>query len=41
MAFLMAQVVGRKFSASIGFDDDDAARQAARIVKQAATARRR
>jgi len=41
IAFLMAQVVGRRFSASIGFDDDAAATQAARIIKQAAKPPRR
>jgi len=41
IAFLMAQVVGRRFSASIGFDDDAEATQAARIIKQAATPPRR
>jgi hypothetical protein len=41
IAFLMAQVVGRRFSASIGFDDDGAATQAGRIIKQAAKPPRR
>jgi hypothetical protein len=41
IAFLIAQVVGRRFSAAIGFDDDAAAGQAVRLVKQAATPPRR
>ncbi len=40
IAFLIAQVVGRRFSASIGFDDDAAATQAARIIKQAGAPKR-
>jgi len=39
IAFLMAQVVGRRFSAAIGFDDENAADQAVRIVKQSAAPR--
>ena len=41
IAFLMAQVVGRRFSAAIGFDDEAGAKEGARIVKQAATPARR
>ena len=41
IAFLVAQVVGRKFSASIGFADENAAAQATRIVKQVSAAPRR
>jgi len=36
VAFLMAQVLGRKFTAAIGFDDESAATNGARIIKQAA-----
>jgi predicted amino acid-binding ACT domain protein len=39
IAFLVAQVVGRRFSAAVGFDDENAAGQAVRIIKQAAAAR--
>ena len=35
VAFLVAQVLGRKFSATIGFDDENGANQAVRIIKQA------
>ena len=38
IAFLMAQVVGRKFSAAFGFADEAAATAAARVIKQAAAA---
>ena len=41
IAFVMAQVIGRRFSAAIGFDDESAAGAAMRIVKQAATPPRR
>jgi hypothetical protein len=41
IAFLMAQVIGRKFSASIGFDDDDGATRATRIIKQTTARARR
>jgi len=41
IAFLVAQVIGRRFSAAIGFDDENGAAQGARIVKQAATPPRR
>lgn len=41
IAFLMAQVVGRKFSAAIGFDEEGAATQAVRIIKQATMPRKR
>src|SRR5436309_3847842 len=36
VAFLVAQVLGRKFSAMVGFDDEAGANQAVRIIKQAA-----
>lgn len=36
IAFLMAQVIGRKFSAAIGFDDAEGAGRAVGIVKAAA-----
>jgi hypothetical protein len=36
VAFVMAQVIGRKFTAAIGFDDDTAATNGTRIIKQAA-----
>ena len=36
LAFVMAQVVGRRFTAAIGFDDESAATNAARVIKQAA-----
>jgi hypothetical protein len=36
IAFLMAQVVGRRFSAAIGFDDEDAATRAVGVGKSAA-----
>ena len=35
IAFLMAQVIGRRYSAALGFADEAAATAAARIVKQA------
>jgi hypothetical protein len=37
IAFLMAQVIGRRFTAAIGFADAAAADAAVRVVKQAAT----
>jgi len=37
VAFVMAQVIGRKFTAAIGFDDDAAATNGTRIIKQATT----
>ena len=37
IAFLIAQVVGRKFAAAIGFADESAAAAAARVIKQAAS----
>jgi hypothetical protein len=40
IAFLMAQVVGRKFAAVIGFETDDDARKAAPLIKKAATGTR-
>jgi hypothetical protein len=39
IAFLIAQVVGRKFAAAIGFADESAAATAARVIKQAASAK--
>jgi hypothetical protein len=36
IAFLMAQVIGRRFSAAIGFPDAAAADAAVRVIKQAA-----
>jgi len=36
LAFVMAQVLGRRFTAAIGFDDESAATNAARVIKQAA-----
>jgi hypothetical protein len=39
IAFLIAQVVGRKFVAAIGFADESAAATAARVIKQAASAK--
>jgi hypothetical protein len=41
MNFLMASVVGRRYSAVIGFDDDADAGRAAAIIKKAARAKRR
>src|SRR5689334_16800360 len=38
IAFLMAQVIGRRFSAAVGFADEAAATAAARVIKQAAAA---
>jgi len=35
VAFVMAQVIGRKFTAAIGFDDEAAATNGSRIIKQA------
>ena len=39
IAFLVAQVVGRKFAAAVGFADESDATTAARVVKQAASAK--
>jgi hypothetical protein len=36
IAFLVAQVVGKHFSAVVGFADDEAADQAIRLIKKAA-----
>ena len=36
VAFLVAQVLGRRFSATLGFDDEHGADQAVRIIRQAA-----
>jgi len=35
IAFLMAQVIGRKFAAVIGFETDDDAKKAAPLIKKA------
>ena len=35
IAFLMAQVIGRKFAAAIGFETDDDAKKAAPLIKKA------
>lgn len=39
IAFLIAQVIGRKFTAAFGFADEATAASATRIIKQAASAR--
>jgi hypothetical protein len=39
IAFLIAQVVGRKFAAAVGFADESAAATATRVIKQAASAK--
>jgi hypothetical protein len=36
VGFLVAQVIGRKFSAVIGFEDEAASRQASTLIKKAA-----
>jgi hypothetical protein len=41
IAFLVAQVIGRRFSAAIGFDDENGAKQAVRIIKESARPRKR
>jgi hypothetical protein len=41
IAFLMAQVIGRKFTAAFGFADEAAANSATRIIKAAAAGGRR
>ena len=41
MAFVVAQVVGRKYSAVFGFDDQEGARSAMSLVKMAASPVRR
>jgi hypothetical protein len=41
MAFVVAQVVGRKYSAVFGFDDQEGARSAMSLVKMAAPPARR
>jgi hypothetical protein len=38
IAFLMAQVIGRKFTAAVGFADETAATAATRVIKQATAA---
>jgi hypothetical protein len=40
VAFLMAQVIGRRFAAAIGFEDDAQANQAIGIIKKAGAAKR-
>jgi hypothetical protein len=40
IAFLMAQVVGRRFAAAVGFADEAAATTASRVIKQAAAAKK-
>ena len=37
IAFLMAQVIGRKFAAVIGFETDDDGKKAVPLIKKAAT----
>ena len=39
VAFLVAQVVGRKFAAVIGFADEQAAGQATKVIRKAAARR--
>ncbi|HZP42871.1 MAG TPA: hypothetical protein VFD84_15365 [Candidatus Binatia bacterium] len=41
IAFFMAMAIGRRFAAAIGFPDDEAARNAVRVVRKAAGAPRR
>lgn len=36
ISFLVAQVIGQRFSATIGFDDDEAAKTATSLIKKAA-----
>jgi hypothetical protein len=36
IAFLVAQVIGKKFAAVIGFETEDDARKAAPLIKRAA-----
>ena len=38
IAFLMAQVIGRKFTAAIGFADEQAATAATQVIKRTTTA---
>jgi hypothetical protein len=38
IAFIMAQVIGRRFTAAVGFADEAAAVAATRVIKQAAAA---
>jgi hypothetical protein len=40
IAFLMAQVIGRKFAAVIDFETDDDAKKAVPLIKKAATGRK-
>ncbi len=40
IAFLMAQVIGRRFAAVIGFETDDDAKKAAPLIKKATTGRK-
>jgi len=39
LSFLVAQVVGRKYSAVFGFENDDAAAQALKLIRKAAARR--
>jgi hypothetical protein len=40
MSFIVAQVVGRKFSAVFGFENDEDARKAAALIKKALAAKK-
>ena len=40
-AFFVAQVIGKKYSAVVGFETEDDAKKAAPVIKKAAAARRR
>jgi len=41
MAFLVAQVIGRRFAAVIGFETDEDAKKAAPLIKKAAKSKKR
>lgn len=41
LSFFVAQAVGRRFSAVIGFENDDDARKATPLIKKAAAARKK
>lgn len=41
LSFFVAQAVGRRFSAVIGFENEDDARKAAPLIKKAAAARKK
>jgi hypothetical protein len=41
MSFMVAQVVGRKYSAVMGFETADSARKAASLIKKATAAKKR